>query len=71
MSHNTSTVLRLPEVILRTGRSRSSIYADAKAGLFPEPFKLGANARAIGWSEAAIDRWIQEQIQRSATYGGA
>ena len=71
MSHPKDNVLRLPEVIRRTGRSRSSLYADVKANHFPKPFKLGVNARAIGWSEAAIDRWIEEQVQRSATNGGA
>ena len=71
MSEFKDNVVRLPEVINRTGRSRSSIYADVKTGRFPQPFKLGVNARAIGWSEAAIDRWIREQMQRSATYGGA
>ena len=70
LSELKNKVVRLQEVIDRTGRSRSSIYADVKAGHFPPPFKLGVNARAIGWSEAAIDRWIEEQMQRSATNGG-
>jgi len=66
MYEMTDTVLRLPEVIRRSGRSRSSIYADVKADLFPKPFKLGRNARAIGWSEAEINQWLQEQMRRTA-----
>ena len=58
------SILRLPDVIQRVGRSRSSIYADVKADRFPKPFKLGPNARSIGWSEAEIDSWIEEQMGR-------
>lgn len=57
-------ILRLPEVIKRTGRSRSSIYQGIKDGTFPKPIKLGA--RSIGWPSSAIDDWIEERIQNSA-----
>lgn len=61
MSHQ---ILRLPEVISRTGRSRSSIYQGIKDGTFPKPIKLGA--RSIGWPSSAIDDWIEDRIQKSA-----
>ena len=62
-----TTVLRLPSVKARTGRSRSSIYSDVKAGTFPAPIKLGP--RSVGWIEAEIEAWLSLQIQhsRSAT----
>lgn len=60
MSDN-KRILRLKEVIKRTGRSRSSIYLDMDLGKFPAAFKLGANA--IGWLESEIDNWIEERAQ--------
>lgn len=53
-------ILRLPEVIIKTGRSRSTLYADIDAGRFPKPVKLGA--RAIGFVEDEIDAWIAQRI---------
>ena len=50
-------IIRLPEVERRTGRGRSSIYRDVKAGLFPKPRKIGQ--RAIGWLESEIGAWIE------------
>lgn len=53
-------ILRLPEVIVKTGRSRSTLYADIEAGRFPKPIKLGA--RAIGFVADEVDAWIAERI---------
>ena len=54
------TILRLPEVENKTGRKRSSIYADISEGKFPAPINLGA--RAVGWLESEINQWIDEKI---------
>ncbi len=56
-------VLRLGEVIARTGRSRSSIYADIERGEFPKPIKLGR--RAVGWLASEVDSWIQGCVEKS------
>jgi prophage regulatory protein len=53
-------VLRLNEVIAKTGRSRASIYADIERGSFPAPIKLGP--RAIGFLSDEIDGWISERV---------
>lgn len=58
------SLIRLPEVKARTGRSRSAIYADIQAGQFPKPVPIGA--RAVAWVEAEIDDYIEQQIQRRA-----
>lgn len=50
-------ILRLPEVSHKSGKSRSSIYADMKAGKFPQGRKIGTYAR--GWLESEIDDWIK------------
>lgn len=39
------TILRLPAVLARRGKSRSAHYADIKAGLFVRPVKLGLRAQ--------------------------
>ncbi|MCZ0936605.1 MAG: AlpA family transcriptional regulator [Gemmatimonadetes bacterium] len=55
--------LRLPEVLDRTGLSRSTIYVRLDQGRFPRPVSLGA--RAVGWLESEVDEWIQERIAAS------
>jgi prophage regulatory protein len=56
-------ILRLPEVIDRTGNSRSTIYAQIKNQQFPPPINLGV--RAVGWLENEINEWIENRIQDS------
>ena len=47
------TILRLPAVLKRRGRSRSSHYADIKAGLFVKPVLIGL--RATGTPDNEVD----------------
>ncbi len=49
-------ILRLGDVMKRTGLSRSSIYAYIDKKTFPKPFKIGE--RAVGWYAHDIDAWI-------------
>lgn len=55
--------LRLPEVLARTGLSRSTIYVRLDQGRFPRPVSLGG--RAVGWIESEVDEWIRERIDES------
>ena len=55
--------LRLPEVLARTGLSRSTIYVRLDQGRFPRPVSLGG--RAVGWIESEVDEWIRERIDAS------
>lgn len=57
-------LLRLPIVEDRTGKKKSSIYADVKARTFPAPVRL--SARAVAWREEDIDRWISERVATGA-----
>ena len=57
--------LRLPEVLARTGLSRSTVYVRLDQGRFPRPVSLGA--RAVGWIEAEVDEWMRERIAASRT----
>ena len=53
-------IIRLPEVERRTGRRRSSIYADPT---FPRPISIGP--RAVGWLVHEIDAWIAARVAAS------
>lgn len=57
------TIIRLPQVKLRTGLSRSTIYALIKAGQFKAPIALGA--RAVGWLESDVSEFIENRIKAS------
>lgn len=59
---NSIRILRLPEVVKKTGLSRSSIYQMATVGSFPSSVPLGG--RSVGWIEAEIESWLSERIQR-------
>lgn len=53
-------LLRLPEVMNRTGLSRSEIYRRIGAGSFPSMVKL--SERASAWDSREIDRWVLARI---------
>ena len=54
-------VLRLPQVIEKTGCSKSKIYADMRRGLFPLQAALGP--QSVGWHEHEIDHLIQSSAE--------
>lgn len=62
-----TAILRLPGVKTRTGLSRSTIYLRISEGRFPKPISLGD--RAVGWVEADIDEWLDQQIAASRNGG--
>ena len=59
----TEAILRLPEVQVRTGLSRSTIYDRVKHSRFPPPINLGP--RAIGWLESEVAEWITERVRET------
>lgn len=58
--HDQITILRLPTVLKRLGRSRSSHYSDIKAGLFVKPVRIGL--RATGTPHAEVDALICARV---------
>lgn len=52
-------ILRLPEVIARTGLSRPTVYRYVARRLFPAPVPLGR--RAVGWLESEINEWMMQR----------
>jgi len=59
-------LLRLRQVRVHCGLSRSEIYRRIASGDFPKPIKLGE--RASAWAEHEVTAWIAARIaQRDAS----
>ena len=56
-------ILRLPQVKLKVGLSRSSIYSAVAERRFPQPVRVGA--RAVGWLESEVDDWLNNRVALS------
>jgi len=55
-----SVIIRLPQVIQKTGLSRSSIYSATADKAFPAQLKL--TQRSSGWLESEVDQWISDRV---------
>jgi prophage regulatory protein len=58
----TDTMLRLPDVLKRTGLKRSTFYSRIASGELPPGIPLGLGV-AVGWRESDVDAWILAQIR--------
>jgi len=63
MNNQATRLIRLPEVLERTGYGKAWIYRLINEGKFPAPVKIGV--RAIAFIESEIDDWIQAVIETS------
>lgn len=45
-----------------TGKSRSSIYRDIRAGTFPQPVKIGP--RSVAWKSGDVEAWLTSRPTR-------
>ena len=59
--YQANRLLRLKQVVLKVGLSRSQIYKLIAKGSFPEQIKIGPKISA--WPEQTIDQWISRQIE--------
>ena len=56
-------LIRLKEVIQKTGLSKSSIYDLIARDQLPKPVRLSpAGGRSVAFVESEIDMWIAERI---------
>ena len=63
-------LIRLPEVLSRTGYGRTTIYRKMEDGSFPRSVKLGGpleapnafDCRAVAWIEDEVEQWIESRI---------
>ncbi|OZC35912.1 AlpA family transcriptional regulator [Marinobacter vinifirmus] len=53
-------LIRIKEVMNRTGLARSTVYKYISENNFPKPIKLGS--RAVAWVESEIEGWINDVI---------
>ncbi|HCM9633673.1 TPA: AlpA family transcriptional regulator [Enterobacter hormaechei subsp. steigerwaltii] len=63
MKNQATRLIRLPEVLERTGYGKSWIYRLISEGRFPAPVKIGV--RAVAFVESEVDEWIQSVIETS------
>lgn len=56
-------ILRFPEVVSKTGLSRSTVYGRIRMGDFPAPVPLG-DGRAVGFLEREVNGWIASLVER-------
>ncbi|HGG2393098.1 TPA: helix-turn-helix transcriptional regulator [Escherichia coli] len=57
------SLIRLPEVLKRTGFGKAWIYRLISEGRFPAPVKIGV--RAVAFVESEVDEWIKSVIETS------
>ncbi|TDY81504.1 UNVERIFIED_ORG: AlpA family transcriptional regulator [Pantoea allii] len=62
---NTTRLIRLPEVLHKTGYKKAWIYRLISENRFPKPIKLGS--RAVAFIEIEVDEWISNTISNSRT----
>ena len=55
-----NNLLRLPQVIQRTGYRRSTIYEKIALGTFPT---LALRSSSMAWISSEIDQWIDERVK--------
>ena len=55
--------LRLPEVLLQTGLSYTTLYRLMKAGTFPKP-NHSPGRRAVWWDAESVAEWVR--VNRAA-----
>ncbi|HGN1246064.1 TPA: helix-turn-helix transcriptional regulator [Providencia rettgeri] len=58
-------LIRLPEVMRRTGYGKAWIYRLIEAGQFPKSVKIGT--RSIAFVESEVDEWVANKIAESGT----
>lgn len=56
-NQKTKQLIRLPDVIVMTGMTKSTIYAKIKNGEFPRPLKI--SDRHVAWDKHEVNGWIE------------
>jgi len=53
-------IMRLKEIIEKTGLAKSTVYNLISQGKFPKQIDLGA--RSVGWVDTEIEEWLEAKI---------
>lgn len=60
---NDVRILRFPDVVRKTGMSKSDIYGRIRRNEFPEPVQLGP--RSVGFVEQEVNGFLKRLVIRS------
>ncbi|HMV53806.1 MAG TPA: AlpA family transcriptional regulator [Rhodocyclaceae bacterium] len=63
-------LIRLREVLAKTGLSRSACYAAIQAGTFPAPIPILPGGRSTAWPEHEVDAWLRDRIAAARSTKG-
>lgn len=58
-------IVRLPEILERTGLSKSAWYRAISEGKAPKPSPI-LGSRAVGWSSKSIDNFVESVLEEAA-----
>jgi prophage regulatory protein len=64
MSNEPDRIIRLTEVLDRTGLTRSTLYRKVTAGTFPGNVRI--SVRCVGWRESDVHAWLRNPFFYSA-----
>ncbi|PTC03200.1 DNA-binding protein [Vibrio mediterranei] len=56
-------LIRLKEVLHKTGLSKATLYRQIAAGKFPMSIQIAY--RAVAWEEDKIDEWLIKKVSES------
>lgn len=62
MNQTYESLIRLPEVLKRTGVSRATVYRLINKKAFPLPVKI--SEKAIAFVESEVNDWIYKTIEQ-------
>ncbi|MEZ9714365.1 helix-turn-helix transcriptional regulator [Vibrio cyclitrophicus] len=60
MSNVTTRLIRLNEVLVMTGLSRSGMYRSIEKQQFPSQVSIGD--RAVAWVESEVQDWVHQRV---------
>ena len=64
------SLIRLPEVLRRTGLSRTQTYSLSQQAKFPNHISL-TGGRSSAWVSSEVDAWVHSRIAASRKAGEA
>ncbi len=62
-------ILRFPDVVNKTGLSKSALRAQIRSKAFPAPVALGL--RAVGFVAGEVDHWVEKKMNQRTEHQGA
>jgi prophage regulatory protein len=66
MTDQPERILRIKEILTRTGFTQSTLYRKIAGGSFPQQVKI--SIRYAGWRASAVKRWMMNQRSGSRTW---